>query len=258
MISMKLHIPFGLMFVFVLTVLSSGAFAQLAEQVEVSQPSTASDNGALDLPAFTEDPEVPEPDYAEVAADARAIADEIESRLIEQHMVDATSELGETDAVEGYPKTNEAYVDMKEMISFCESTGGKAGKACKFKLRISMSLNPGNTLSQLGKGMGIGIGTVGFAGQGSAGQAGGQTPFGVFGPESFGQKTRQSNMLGSKTVPKVRGGETDEPDPLAGSIEELGAAKNEDLDLSAEGDERIMEEYRKLIEEYFKRLAEEE
>ena len=258
MISMKLHIAFGLTLALAIASISAGVSAQPAGQVEVSQPLAASDVGTLDLPAFTEDPGVPEPDYAEVAADARTIADEIESRLIEQHMLDATSELGKTDAIEGYPKMNEAYVDMKEMIKFCESTSGKGQNACKFKLQMTMGLKPGNTLGQLGKGMGMGIGFFGFSGQGSAGQAGGQTPFGVFGPESFGRKTRQSSRLGPKEVKDVRGGEPGEPDPLAGSIEELGAAKNEDLDLSAEGDERIMEEYRKLIEEYFKRMAEEE
>ena len=201
--------------------------------------------------------EVLEPDYAVVAEDARKIADEIERRLIEEHMTDASSRLFDTDAVAGYPKAKEAYLDMEEMISFCEATAGGAGSACRFKLMMSMSLNPGSTLAQLGRGMRPGTGVFGNFGLGSSGTSGGSTPFGIFGPESFGDKSRLSSRLGPKKT-RSAGSAPGEPDPLAGNVEELNASKNLDLDLSAEGGEQILEEYRRLIEAYFKRLSEQD
>lgn len=204
------------------------------------------------VPAATE-AKVLVPDYAVVAEDARKIADEIERRLIEDHMTDASTSLFDTDAVAGYPKANEAYLDMEEMISFCNASG--AGSACRFNLEIKMGLNPGATLGQLGRGMKPG--TFGTSGFGSSGTSGGSTPFGLYGPESFGEKSRLSNRLGPKKT-RSAGSAPGMPDPLAGNVEELVTSKNLDLDLSAEGGEQIMEEYRRLIEAYFKRLAEQE
>lgn len=208
------------------------------------------------LPAANQ-AEVLEPDYAIVAADARKIADEIEKRLIQEHMTDASSHLFDTDAVAGYPKVKEAYLDMEEMISFCEATAGGAGSACRFNLKMSMSMNPGATLGQFGRGMNPGSGLFGNSGQGSSGSSGARTPFGVFGPESFGDKSRLSTRLGPKKT-RSAGSAPVDPDPLAGNVEELDASKNFDLDVSAESGEQILAEYRRLIEAYFKRIAEQE
>ena len=43
-----------------------------------------------------------------------------------------------------------------------------------------------------------------------------------------------------------------------GTVEEILTEKDEDAEIDAEGDERIMEEYRVLIESYFTRLVEED
>lgn len=199
-----------------------------------------------------------EPDYSMVAADARKIAEEIESRLIESHMEDAKSELSNNNPVEGYPKANEAYVDMEEMISFCEATSGKAGKACRFKLKMSMNLNPGNTLGQLARGSNPGQGMFGEKGEGSSGSSGGALPFGLYGPESFGDRSQATRKLGDQKAKSDHIPTEFELDPLSGSVEELSTSKNTDLEFSAEGEAPILEEYRPLIEAYFKRLAEEE
>ncbi len=198
-----------------------------------------------------------EPDYAAVAADARKIADEIEKRQIGRHMQDGQAKLTQTDGAAGHLKIEEARVDLEEMISFCESTSGNAQKACRFKLKLSMGLNPGDTLGQMSKGSRPGTGQLGAAGQGASGQSGGRSPFAVFGPDSLGGPTHASSKLGnvkSKSSSLASG----DPDPLAGNIEELGAAKNNDLQFRAGSSGRVMEEYRNIIEQYFKRLAEEE
>lgn len=213
-------------------------------------------------PAFCQDggapaPEVPsEPDYAKVADDARKIADEIGERLIESHMVDAREGLGASDGATGHLKSEEAYVDMEEMIAFCESTSAGAGSACKFKLKIKMSLKPGNTLGQLGKGMNPGTGLYGTVGQGASGQSGSAAQFGIFGPDSFGKESRASRFLSERK--RNAKSLNDEPGSLATSVEELTTSKKNDIDFNAEGESRIMEEYRTLIEAYFKRLAEED
>ena len=119
-----------------------------------------------------------------------------------------------------------------------------------------MSLKPGNTLGQFGKGMNPASGRFGQFGQGSAGTSGGRTPFGIFGPESFGDKSRMSTRLGDKKSNSRSA--PGQPDPLAGNVEELNASKHFDLELDAEGGEQILHEYRRLVEAYFKRLAEEE
>lgn len=202
------------------------------------------------------DPEQPkEPNYAEVAADARKIADEIEERLIETHMDDAATHLLEVDGILGHPKVEEAYLDLEEMISFCEATGGKAGN-CPFKLRIGMSKGAGNTMAQFGKGLTPGVGFTGMVGEGNSGYAGSANKFAMFGPDSPGDKSRASRWLSEKTSEGRAAQEG--KDPLAGNVEELSTSKSGDLEFDAEGEARIMEEYRPLIENYFKRLAEED
>lgn len=222
-------------------------------QEEPAEP----DAMAPELPALTEDEALDEPDYAKVAADARAIADDIESREIEQHMTDAGARLQAVNPVTGYPKANDALIDMKEMIKFCESAGGGAGSACKFKLQIKMGLKLGNTLGQLAKGMKPGAGMFGQSGQGSSGMSGGSTPFAMFGPEAMGKRSKASERIGPRKIRNARSAKG-EPAPIAGAVEELLTEKDETLQFDAEGGERIMEEYRVLIESYFQKLGEED
>ncbi len=210
------------------------------------------------LPPVTEDEAITEPDYAEVAADARKIADEIEQRLIERHMEEAAGGLSNQNAPLGYAKAEEAHADMKEMIKFCDSAGGGAGSACKFKLEIQMGMSAGNTLGQLKAGMKPGSsGLSGLNGQGSSGQTGGGQNFGVFGPESFGDRSNaKSRMLGDK---KAKSDAAEEgPGSLSNNVDEVAAAKKTDASFDASGGPRVLEEYRGQIDGYFKKLAEEE
>ena len=239
----------------VLTLVAMGLFA--TSQVFAQEFVLDAANPPVDevSPVAPDTPEAPpEPDYAVVAEDARKIADEIEQRLIETDMDEAKNHLFATEAPAGHEKAHEAYVDMKEMISFCEATAGKAGAACNFKLGISMSLNPGQTLGQLSQSFGTGF--SGFAGQGSSGQAS-STPFGLYGAPPFGQpSTSSTSRLGDQKV-KAQSAPNDGSDPLSGNVEELANQKTNDLDFNAESEGPILEEYRPLIEAYFKRLAEE-
>ena len=98
---------------------------------------------------------------------------------------------------------------------------------------------------------------LGSAGQGAAGQSGGKTPYAIFGPDSLGQPSRGSSKIG-KVKSKSNSLASGDPDPLAGNVEELNAKKNDDLQFGADASDRVMQEYRNIIEQYFKRLAEEE
>jgi len=217
--------------------------------VDVEAPVTQS------LPSVTEDEKLAEPDYATVAADARKIADEIETRLIETDMGEASTRLSEKKALDGHVKAEEAATDMKEMIKVCESASGGAGSACKFKLQIKMGMNPGNTLGQLGAGMKPG--SSGLTGNGQSGQGGNGAPFGMFGPDQFGEKSNsKSRMLGDRKAKSDA--EAEEPGKAAQNVDEVSAAKKFDVEFEAAGSERVMEEYRGHIDQYFKKLAEEE
>ena len=85
--------------------------------------------------------------------------------------------------------------------------------------------------------------------------SGGQSQFAVFGPDSFSTKNQLSRG-GGRSDKKVQAA-PEQPEAVAASIEELTTAKNSELELPGAGGERIVQEYRKLIEDYFKRLAEE-
>ncbi len=209
------------------------------------------------LPSVTEDEAVEEPDYAVVAADARKIADEIDRRLIESHMTDAADKLAVKDAPTGHEQAEAAYLDMKEMIKVCESTGGGAGAACKFQLEIKMGMNAGNTLGQLRSGMRPGSsGLGGMSGRGSSGSSGGQN-FGVYGPDDLnGKNNEKSRLLGNRK--KNSDAAEEGPGDLARNVDEVAAAKKADIQFNASGGERVLEEYRGQVNDYFKRIAAEE
>jgi len=201
-------------------------------------------------------------EYPKVAADANKIADEIEKRQICELMDQGRGFLDQGSGVKGYPKVEDAHQQMKEMIKFCEGAGGKACKSCEFKLQLQMSLNPGNTMKQMAQamkaGMGQGTGMMGALGQGAAGFGGSQSNFAMFGGETFGESTKQKSKLVGTRRDKSDPMPNDEPDPLAGNVEELLEEEKVTPEFEAEGDSRMMTEYGPVIEAYFERMAEDE
>jgi hypothetical protein len=201
-------------------------------------------------------------EYPKVSADANKIADEIEKRQICETMEVGRGFLDQGSGVNGYPKVEDAHQAMKAMIKFCKSAGGGACKNCKFRLQLKMSLNPGQTMEQMAQsmkaGMGQGSGMMGAMGRGAAGTGGGQSSFAMFGDETFGDnKQKESKLVGHKKT-KSDASPNDEPDPLAGNVEELLEADKATPEFEAEGDSRMMTEYGPVIEAYFKRMAEDE
>ncbi len=200
--------------------------------------------------------------YPVVAQDAVDIADQIEQRAIPQIMDRATGQLAKADALEGHPSTLEAKDEMEAMIEFCESAGGQGSSQCELRLKIQMGMNPGNTMGQFGKSLSTSASnSFGGFGMGQAGQGGmsaGSTPFNVYGSEeSMGNpKADRESSQGKRRMADTKPG-PDDPDPLAGDIEELPMPQSSELELENGRGEHVMEEYRPLIEAYFRSIADE-
>ncbi len=200
--------------------------------------------------------------YPEIASDAREIAQEIATRSIETIMHTASTRLNEGNGLAGHPKTVEARDEMKAMIEFCQPAQGKGESQCEERLKIVMSMEPGDTMGQLSQGSSPGgapsSGMFGNMGKGSSGSGGSRTQFAVFGDDKFGKPSKEKSKMASvkRINSDVREG-SNEPDPLAGNIEVLSSEKREDLEFTVEGDSPVMDRYRPLIEAYFERLAEE-
>jgi hypothetical protein len=199
-------------------------------------------------------------EFPKMAQDARQIAGEIREREIEDLMESGATRLSWADARGGHEKVQNAYDEMQAMVGVCNSAGGEAQGECEMRLKMTMNMAIGNTLQQLAKSLNPGTGSgkgggLGAGLAGSSGVSGGQSQFAVFGPDSFSTKNPLSRG-GGRSDKKVQAA-PEQREAVAPSIEELTTAKNAELELPGAGGERIMQEYRKLVEDYFKQLAEE-
>ncbi|GMV93369.1 MAG: hypothetical protein AMXMBFR82_31470 [Candidatus Hydrogenedentota bacterium] len=198
-----------------------------------------------------------ETEYPQVAEDAQTIADSIESLQIPPTMASAAGNLAEPNAPQGHADAREALDAMESMIGFCQAAQGQGSSQCDLRLRIQMAMNPGNTLGQLQKSLGapaMGQGT----GQGQGGGMGSSSvPFDMYGNEPFGDPRQQESPFSSRRMHEAQA-EPVPSDAFAGSFEELATSKSDDLNLEGVGGEHVVEEYRPLIEAYFRGLAEEE
>lgn len=204
-------------------------------------------------------------DYPKVADDARNIAGQISEKKIAQSMKDAADKFGSANGVAGHPPALEAFEQMKSLVSQCNSSGNSASGQCEARLRISMNMNPGDTLKQMakrfgrgngrgqGNGTGMGIGGIGVAGAGSSGSSGAK-PIGMFGPDGAKQRPRSSGGGRSDKKAESIGGP---PEQVATSFEEITGTTKSPLEAPGAAGERVMQEYRTLIEAYFRKLAEE-
>ncbi len=208
-------------------------------------------------------------EYPDVAKDAQAIAKEIEMRQIPDIMQEGKDSLNQGNCKSGHQKAQEAYEQMEAMIQFCQACSGGACDQCAFRLKLMMMLNPGNTMQQMaqglkmgmgmGTGMGMGQGFAGAFGQGASGYGGGYSQYAMFGGETFGRNhLRQSSLISAR--PKHMYTDMIQKsilsNNLSGNIEELSKQDEKETEFEAEGQNKMMVEYNKLIEAYFQRLAE--
>ena len=238
--------------------------ANLVRFKELAQRETAIKEALEQLSKdLYEHGDVVKEEYPDVAFDARTIADNIHSRKIPELMGMGGEFLNQGQGPDGHAKVQKALEEMEAMISFCEGAGGSACKQCAFRLQIKMNLNPGDTLSQLAQGlnpgMGMGMGTVGAFGRGSSGFGGGQSEMALFGNETFGKNSmKRSSRISARKSTEAGGSLPDTPNPLAGNVEQLAPQAKHEMELDMKGEGPMMSEYRKTIEAYFQRLAEDE
>ncbi|MBN2590505.1 MAG: hypothetical protein JXA96_11645 [Sedimentisphaerales bacterium] len=203
--------------------------------------------------------------YPDVAKDAQAIAQEIEMRQIPSLMQESRDSLNQNDSKSGHQKAQEAYEQMEAMIQFCQACSSSGGGQCALRLKLMMMLNPGNTMNQLAQslglnmGMGMGEGMMGAFGRGAAGNGGGYSQYAMFGGDTFGRDhLRQSPFISARPRHKFTDmvQESILSRQLSGNIEELSRQDEKENEFEAEGQNKMMAEYNRLIEAYFQRLAE--
>jgi chromosome segregation ATPase len=200
-----------------------------------------------------------EAELPEAAEDARGIAEELDARRVASLMEQAITELSGGDGAQGHAKAGEAKAQLEEMMEFAQQASGSASQGA-MRLKIVMGIDPGNTMSQLGAGMRPSFtpGQMpGVSGQGAGGMAGSNMAFDVFGSDMQGDATGQPSAVATRRQHDSKGAPAT-PEPLAGSFEELPEYSDRGLDIQGQAGERFIEDYRGLIEAYFRRMAEEQ
>jgi len=204
-----------------------------------------------------------ENEYPDVAKDAQSIAQEIEMRQIPSLMRESRDSLNQNDSRNGHQKAQQAYEQMEAMIQFCQACSGSGSGQCALRLKLMMMLNPGNTMNQLaqslGLNMGMGEGMMGAFGRGAAGYGGGYSRYAMFGGDTFGRDhLRESPLISARPRHQYNDmvQESILSRQLSGNIEELSMQHERENEFDAEGQNKMMAEYNRLIEAYFQRLAE--
>ena len=167
--------------------------------------------------------------------------------------------MGEGNGMSGHGNANDAYKELEDMIQFAKPMAGEGAESeTRLKIKMSeMGMNLGDTLSQLNESMSKGQGSQqGGMGKGGGGQAGSQTEFAMYGAESFSDEATKESSSGPRKMTNAKF-DKGEPDPLAGSVEEIVSEDGDPDDFFSEGADRFIEEYHGLIEAYFKSIAEE-
>lgn len=235
----------------------------LDERVRMKELSEAQGelrDALLDMrDAFMEHAAEIEAELQEAADDARAIAEELDARRVAALMGQAQTEWSGGDGAQGHAKADEARSQLEDMIDFAQQASGSASQGA-MRLRITMGLNPGDTMSQLGAGLRPGFtpGQMpGASGQGAGGMAGSNMAFDVFGSDMQGDTIDQPGAVASRRRHHSQSAPA-ASEPLAGSFEELPEYSDRSVTIEAQSGERFIEDYRGLIEAYFRRMAEEE
>jgi hypothetical protein len=196
--------------------------------------------------------------YPRVADDAKAIAAAIEGLQIADMMNAAATAFAEDKGLDGHGHALAAYEAMLSMVSICRGASGNAQSDCEARLRIVMGMELGATFQQLSQSLNSGLGGgVGGVGVGSAGLGGSvQTPFGLYGgSDLMNSMADKSQGIGrGKSWSTLPDGT---PREVASDSEDMSLAEKSDVQIELPGGERIIEEYRPAIIEYFTRLAEE-
>ena len=148
---------------------------------------------------------------------------------------------------------------MASLFSECQSQGNQMGQEMDTYLRLQKGMNPGNSLEQmrqcrkfgLGKGFGFGVGPAGMGG--SSGYQMNQPSFDVFGNENMSSKgKRDKPATGGLNQGGASAESSDKPFDRPDALKGLKAITRESDVVTPES---IIEEYRDLVDQYFKTIT---
>ncbi len=189
-----------------------------------------------------------EQSFPKAAATARKIAEEIDRRRIAPTMAEGQDRLRRPDAPAAFERMQEALRQMEAMVSQCQ-----AGKSqCEGDLDISLSRSLGRS------GLGRSLGSFGRGSQAQGGVGNGMAGTGS-------TRTSRAYMPGAARLGGSGGHRRDrKQNRIAGAPADLSPADVESMKNPARRQQRAADsdpnryppEYRKLISDYFKSVAE--
>jgi tetratricopeptide (TPR) repeat protein len=193
--------------------------------------------------------------YPKIAQDARDLATAIDDLDINGLMARASTELNDRKPVPGHAYARDALDAMESLVQHMDQSQGGMNSDCELRLRIRMGMELGNTLGQLSERIGMGMSGMGAVGRGRSGQGSMASAIQLYGDSASRNNVRQSAM-GGGDYESTMGGRRDEMESLSGNIEVIELIKDESVHVKLPEGEPVMEEYRDVITEYFKRMAE--
>lgn len=193
--------------------------------------------------------------YPKISQDARDLASAIDDLDINGSMAKASSDLNDRMPIPGHAHAQDALDALNSLVQHMNQSQGGMNNDCELRLRIRMDMALGNTLGQLAERIGMGISGMGALGRGRAGQGSMSRAINLYGDSASRNNARQSSMGGADAKPPI-GGVRDEMESLSGNIEIIELIKDDRFQVKLPEGEPVMEEYRDIITEYFKRMAE--
>ncbi|MFN0055046.1 MAG: hypothetical protein ACKV0T_22975, partial [Planctomycetales bacterium] len=198
---------------------------------------------------------------AELAESSRQFVQDVRESQADQEMLSAATGLGEFSGSRGHASATEAADTLEHFLSRCQGQGKKCEGACD-----SLKFNPGEggmgeTLSQLlanaGFKPGMGGQKPGQTGEGAGGGFSARTSamnnMGLYGNLPTKGNPQSSKSGGGKQGPTIGGSfRTDADRPAASRLDPHGMLKAAGASESA-----VPVRYRRRVEQYFQRIAEE-
>jgi len=204
---------------------------------------------------FLEEAPNVEENYPKVAGDARDLAEAIDRLDIDGLMTKASTELNNRKPVPGHAHAADALDALNSLVQNMKRGQGEAGGQCEVRLRIEMDMELGNTLGQLSQRIGMGVSGIGGMGRGRAGYGSISKAMNVYGDSASRNIAKRSSVGGGNEVSPL-GDVQDERESLSGDIEVIELNKDDKITVHLPEGEPVMEEYRDIVKEYFKRMAE--
>lgn len=194
--------------------------------------------------------------YPKISQDAKDLASAIDDLDINGFMAKASADLNDRKPVPGHTHAREALDAMESLVQHMKQSQGGMNNDCELRLRIRMGMELGNTLGQLSERIGMGVSGMGAMGRGRSGEGSMARAINLYGDSASRNNARKSSMGGSDVESPI-GGIREEMESLSGNIEVIELIKNDNVQVKLPEGEQIMEEYREIITEYFKKMAEE-